>query len=378
MKPSVQINTLNLRQGSVKEIERTALFVGIGTSHLNQLIPLTADSDLDKVLGKADSELKQQIRSAIRNAGQNWFGYAYQMAQEDYDFVQAVKNANETASFEYCVNTHTLGVDKDFLNSLQTLHIDLLNQYARRTFFIQAIAGINDDEVTGETWEQYVERLTELTRGIVADRVMVVPNLLGKDVGCLAGRLANRTVTIADSPARVKTGALIDFGQADLPRDKEGNILTQAHINSLDLARISTMVWYPDYDGYYWADGKTLDVEGGDYQVIENVRVVDKVARRIRLLALASVADRSFNSTASSIEAHKTYFASVIRQMSQSVQIGPHVFPGECYEPTDDSIEIVWKSKEQVEVYIKVQPLECPKQITANIFLDLKTLGGNE
>ena len=53
------------------------------------------------------------------------------------------------------------------------------------------------------------------------------------------------------------------------PLDKDGNELTLAHLKSLETARYSVPMWYPDYDGYYWADGRTLDVEGGDYQVIE-------------------------------------------------------------------------------------------------------------
>ncbi|MDI8746242.1 DUF2586 family protein, partial [Salmonella enterica subsp. enterica serovar Montevideo] len=42
-----------------------------------------------------------------------------------------------------------------------------------------------------------------------------------------------------------------------------------------------------------WADGRTLDVEGGDYQSIETLRIVDKAARRVRLLAIGKIADRS-------------------------------------------------------------------------------------
>lgn len=376
MFPSVQVNALNLLSGPTKEIERTALFVGVGTTNLNQLLTVTPDSDLDKLLGKTDSPIKSQLKAAMLNAGQNWFAYLYLMPLASFDFVKAVQEANKNGSFEYCVNTHTVGIDKTKINALQSLYAELLAQYGRRTFFIQAIDGINNAESGGETWAAYVTKLDNMQKTVVAEHVMLVPNLFGNDAGVLAGRLANRAVTIADSPARVRTGAVVELGSAEKPKDKDGLTLDLSHLKALERARYSTAMWYPDYDGYYWSDGRTLDAEGGDYQAIENVRVVDKVARRIRLMAIGKIADRSFNSTLSSTEAHKTFFADPIREMSKAVQIGTAFFPGECFPPSEDAVEIVWRTKNQVEIYIKVRPVDCPKEITANIFLDLKTLGG--
>ena len=258
---------------------------------------------------------------------------------------------------------------------MQECYAELLAKFGRRTFFIQAVQGINHDQSDGETWDQYVQKLTTLQQTIVADHVCLVPLLFGNEAGVLAGRLANRAVTVADSPARVQTGALVSLGNAEKPLDKDGNELTLAHLKSLETARYSVPMWYPDYDGYYWADGRTLDVEGGDYQVIENVRVVDKVARKVRLLAIAKIADRSFNSTTSSTAYHQGYFAKPMRDMSKSATINGKDFPGECMPPKDDAITIVWQSKTKVTIYIKVRPYDCPKDITANIFLDLETLG---
>ena len=39
-----------------------------------------------------------------------------------------------------------------------------------------------------------------------------------------------------------------------------------ATLQTLEQNRYSVPMWYPDYDGTYWADGRTLDAEGGDYQ----------------------------------------------------------------------------------------------------------------
>ncbi|WP_423993814.1 DUF2586 domain-containing protein [Haemophilus influenzae] len=375
MFPSVQINALNQLSGETKEIERHALFVGVGTTNQGKLLALTPDSDFDKVFGETDTDLKKQVRAAMLNAGQNWFAHVYIAQEEGYDFVECVKKANQTASFEYCVNTRYLGVDKASIGKLQECYAELLAKFGRRTFFIQAVQGINHDQSDGETWDQYVQKLTTLQQTIVADHVCLVPLLFGNEAGVLAGRLANRAVTVADSPARVQTGALVSLGSANKPQDKDGNELTLAHLKSLEAARYSVPMWYPDYDGYYWADGRTLDVEGGDYQVIENVRVVDKVARKVRLLAIAKIADRSFNSTTSSTEYHKNYFAKPLRDMSKSATINGKDFPGECMPPKDDAITIVWQSKTKVTIYIKVRPYDCPKEITANIFLDLDSLG---
>ena len=359
--------------GETKEIERHALFVGVGETA--KLTSVTPDSDLDKIFGTTETELKKQVRSAMLNAGQNWFAHVAIVAENGYDFAKAVLEANAVSSFEYAVNTYTIGIDKAKINKLQETYAELLATLGRRTFFIQAIESINKNNEGGETWAQYVKKLTDLQKTVVADHVMLVPLLFGNDVGVIAGRLANRAVTVADSPCRVQTGALIGLGSAEKTTDKDGVKLDISYLKALEQARYSVPMWYPDYDGYYWSDGRTLDVEGGDYQVIENVRVVDKVARKVRLQAIGKIGDRSFNSTSYSTEYHKTFFAKAMRDMSKSAIVAGKEFPGECMPPKDGDVEIVWASKTKVTIYIKVRPYDCPKEITVNIFLDLETLG---
>nr|WP_230413526.1 DUF2586 family protein [Zooshikella ganghwensis] len=65
----------------------------------------------------------------------------------------------------------------------------------------------------------------------------VVPQLHGNNVGVLAGRLCNSSVSIADSPMRVATGPLIGLGP--VPKDKEGMALPSAIIVELDKIRLS-------------------------------------------------------------------------------------------------------------------------------------------
>ena len=112
-------------------------------------------------------------------------------------------------------------------------------------------------------------------------------------------------------------------------------MLELATLQALEANRFSVPMWYPDYDGLYWSDGRTLDVEGGDFQAIESLRVVDKAARRVRLLAIPKIADRSLNSTPTSIAAHQQYFAKTLREMARSTQINGVTFPGEVKAPLE-------------------------------------------
>ncbi len=129
-------------------------------------------------------------------------------------------------------------------------------------------------------------------------------------------------------------------------------------------------MWYPDYDGLYWSDGRTLDVEGGDYQSIETLRIADKVARRVRLLAISKIGDRALNSTPGSIAAHESIFARPLREMSKASQINGVTFPGEVKPPKEGDVKIVWKTKKHVEIYIVLRPYEVPLQISISLLLD--------
>ena len=169
---------------------------------------------------------------------------------------------------------------------------------------------------------------------------------------------------------RVATGALVGTWSVK-PADVDGREIDMSILADLDKARFSVPQWYPDYDGMYWGDGNVLDVDGGDYQVIENVRVVQKAMRRIYPMAVARVADRRLNSTAASMEMNRLYFMRPLFEMSKSVSILGQVFPGEIEPPKDGDLVISWPSKYAVEIYMVVRPYNCPKSITANLMLDL-------
>ncbi|CBJ92158.1 conserved hypothetical protein [Xenorhabdus nematophila ATCC 19061] len=64
-----------------------------------------------------------------------------------------------------------------------------------------------------------------------------MPSLWGHEAGVLAGRLCNRSVTVADSPARVQTRPLTDLGKADFPFDGTGKPIDLATLQALEKLR---------------------------------------------------------------------------------------------------------------------------------------------
>lgn len=365
--PSVNIEQLNQYQGTTTEIERVVLFVGIGATNTGTLQPLNSNTDLDAVLGEGDSVLKSNVTAARRNAGNNWFAYAAILAEDaaTADWVAAVKNVQKTASVEGFALCMDISARADITAAIN-LRADLIAQNSRWVWAILSVGGPED----AETWAQYRERLATLQKDIVGPSVQLVPRLWGNEPGVLAGRLCNRSVTIADSPARVKTGALIDLGSDELPVDGTGEPLDLAVLQSLNSNRYSVPMWYADYEGMYWSDGCTLEVKGGDYSVIEYLRTVDKAARRVRLLAIPKIADRALNSSDSSIAAHETYFSKPMREMAISSQINGVTFPGEVKPPKDGDVVITWLNSVKVQIYMTVRPYACPKEISIGILLD--------
>ncbi|MFI3309292.1 DUF2586 domain-containing protein [Ewingella allii] len=370
--PTVGVNQVNQLQGETKEIERAVLYVGTGKINAGKTLPVNTQTDFDTLLGAADSVLKSDLNAAMLNAGQNWSGFVHVLAEsaEPGDWVDAVLEAQRVASVEGVVLSQTVS-DKQSINDAASLRAKLLATFGRWCWFILAVEGPQDKEA----WADYLVRMATLQAQIAAPSVQLVPRLFGNEPGVLAGRLCSRAVTVADSPARVQTGALLAMGSDELPVDGNGAVLELATLQALQEKRFSVPMWYPDYDGFYWSDGRTLDAEGGDYQAIEALRVVDKVARRVRLQAIAKIADRSLNSTPSSIAAHQGYFAKVLRQMAKASEINGITFPGEVMPPQDGDVTITWKSPTQVEIYIVVRTYECPKGITVSLLLDAGAAG---
>ncbi|PWE46173.1 DUF2586 domain-containing protein [Pseudomonas prosekii] len=360
----VSVNNLNLGQGAVTEIERYFLFIGPGPKNTGKLIPLNTDSDLDVALGVPSSDLKTQIAAARLNGGDRWACVAAPIGA-DGDWQTALEKSQQQGfSVESVVVTQPV-TKGDELSAMHDAAVALSNVYGRRVFVMAATAS----PTPLQAWSEYLMDQKAITSDLAAPRVLAVPQLHGNDLGVLAGRLANAAVSIADSPMRVATGAVLGLG--DVPVDKEGIPLPSSIRAELDKARFSVSQTYPDYPGVYWGDGNLLDTPTSDYQVIEYLRLADKAARLVRPLLIRRVADRRLNNTPNSMAVNINALMAPLRRMAKSVKFAGEVFPGEIESPKDGDIVLVWKSKTAVEAYIKLKPHNCPKDLTANIALDL-------
>ncbi len=363
----VSVNNLNLSQGAVTAVERYFLFIGEGATNVGSLIPLNTDSDLDVQLGIPASDLKTQVTAARLNGGDRWACLAAPIAA-DGDWHAALDKAQQQGySVEAVVITTPVEAGTE-LSAMHDAAIELSNTYGRRVFVMAATGGI---DATLQTWAQYLTEQKVITLNLSAPRVLVVAQLHGNDLGVLAGRLANAAVSIADSPMRVASGAVLGLGA--VPSDKDGIPLQSALRAELDKARISVSQTYPDYPGVYWGDGNMLDAPGSDFQVVEYLRIADKAARQIRPLLIRRVADRRLNNSANSMAVNINALMAPLRAMAKSTTFAGQVFPGEIEQPKDGDIVLSWTSKTSVEAYIKLRPLNCPKDLTANIALDLST-----
>lgn len=362
----VTVNNLNLGQGDFPEIERKVLIIGVGAKNIGSVLSINSQSDLNDLLGVANTAggIKLNVQAALANGGENIQIYAAPIAAND-DWQAAVDRAMLVTSVELIAVCVPVTGHND-LEAAQTKMESLRTSRARRCIALMATPGI--DALT-QTWAAYETAQAAITALVAAYRVAAVPQLHGNDLGALVGRLCNRSVTIADTPMRVKTGPMLGLGVT--PVDKDGVALTSATLKTLDENRLSVIQHYADYAGVYFGDCNLLDAAGGDYQVIENLRVVDKVCRAVRILAIADIGDRALNNSSSSIATAKNRYAKPMRDMSKSAKIGEIIFPGEIEPPNDDAVTIIWPERTRVEIYIKVRPYECPKDITANIFLDL-------
>lgn len=383
--PNVTINQINQRQGEIAEIERTLLFCGMASGSLgdkNPLVAINAQSDIATELELAAPVLRENVVAAQLNGGQNWQAYVLMIEPTSNAGADLWTDALDLALQDVrvegalvCTEIAEVSAGRTLINALKSLRESLINKLGRRVWFIATVAGPRALQEPC-SWADYRDYLNKLQTGIDAYGVQLVPALWTNEAGVLAGRLCNRAVTIADSPARVETGSLIGLGvgTSDLPEDAEGVEISLAHLQAFHDIRYSVPMWYADYEGMYWSDGLTLDVNGGDYQVIEHLRIVDKAARNVRIQAIGKIANRNLNTTPASIVAHETYFGRVLREMSRALEINGVTFPGEIEPPEDGSVKITWLSKKKVAISIVVRPYACPKEIVVNIVLD-NTLG---
>jgi len=366
----ITVNALNLKQGPFPTVENYFLFIGEGADNQDTLLFLNTDSDLEVELGVADSEIKRQVVAAKANAGQNWAAAVIPVAVGALWDAAVDLAMNENVRVEGIFICTPVTVQAD-ITAMEAKAIDINTTYGRRVFIIAAAVGIDSTPTTGQSWPAYITAVNDLTDTLAAEHCGIVPYIYDDAVGIYAGRLANAQTSVADTPMRVATGTIVGQDQSTLPVDSLGVTFSNAHVKALNDQRFSLPQFYADYEGVYWTDGQMLDVSAGDYTVIENRRVVDKAARMVRIVLIGLLGDRRFNSTPMGEAWAISKLMRPLREMSRSTVFQGIPFPAELKQPQDGDIVITWITRTQVEIFIKARPFAIPKDITANIVLDL-------
>ncbi|STV71174.1 Protein of uncharacterised function (DUF2586) [Klebsiella michiganensis] len=156
-----------------------------------------------------------------------------------------------------CTEIAEKSAGRTLINQLHALRASVISSLGRWIWFIATVAGPLKLP-TKSTWEDYRLFINDLTKDIAANSVQLVPSLWGNEAGVLSGRLCNRAVTIADSPARVETGEFARDG--DWLKAISLLMLTVWKCRSADLKalhdlRCSVPMWYSDYEGLYCRTG---------------------------------------------------------------------------------------------------------------------------
>ncbi len=371
--------------GGITEVERVVLWIGeADAQYAGRLYMVNAQTDFDDLLGAENSVLKDNLVACQLNAGPNFTGYVFPIVADgegDYTWDQALLEVVEDPKdiqFEMVALTIT-PYNGPSVNFYQITCDNILNMAQRYITMHVALPGL--DELGGETWSDRIDELIDFQNDIVAPRVHLVPLVDGNNLGVVIGRLINDKYSIADSPMRVASGVIMGLGltvdgiPVERPEDSDGKLLDSGALEFLSDKRLSVPQTYNGKKGTFWADHMSLADSGSDFQVYENLRVLDYLTRRVRLLAINKIADRELNSTASSIAAHEGYFMKPILDASKDTVFKDRTIPGICQKPVDGDIVITWKSTTEVQIYMMAAPVNCPKKISVNISLDLNRLG---
>lgn len=378
---TVTVTNRNQHQNTINEVERFLLFVGKTPASALHNTPtfLNAQTDLAAVfavdthpVGKKAAKSSgtvspdysyQQVLAAQLNAGAGWQA-VFIGVPDDGAWETAMDIALLLNNVEGMVICDPLLSKQDFeLVSAKLAEAEA--KLARWMFAITTIAPISAEQ----SWPDYVQAAKALVADFAGHRVLCAPPLFGNEQGILAGRLCARSVTIADSPMRVKTGPLL--GLTTPPLDKDGKVMPDTIFAELDKARFSVVQTYPGEAGWYFADGNTFDTETGDFKVIEHLRVVLKACRNVYKIAIPTIADRSLNSSPNSIANNKRLYMKPLLQMAAPVVINNVKFPGEIEPPSDEAISINWVASNKTQIFVTVRPVGSQKDITIGVGIDL-------
>ena len=197
-----------------------------------------------------------------------------------------------------------------------------------------------------QTWDDYRQAMTNFTANKNAPHVMLVPLVLGREIGVLAGQLHRSKVH--HSVARTKTGALQQCGQTPASVvDSQGVPLSLALLEGLTAIRLTVIRWYEDYPGLFWSRELLLDAPGGDFPYIEWRSTVDKLRRAGRIIGIRAIGDEAVENTPSGIATFKLKLLRPAKNMERAKEIQP---------VTTANIEITWPDQNTVQPVYHVQP----------------------
>lgn len=377
---TVQVENMNLMQGEPAEIERKFLFIGIGgnAANIGKTLSLTNDTDLDVLLGEGDSPLKTHLTAAALNAGPNWFGWCLPVSATatNTDCLDAF-DTSMTTYFKKAQSPEAVVVLRHAVSEseVSAWHDKMMEWRGKTGRQMFALVNLPKPLLT-QTWADYEAMILSLVANVAANRVCVVPDLHGNDAGVLSGRLCNRSVGVGDTPMRTKTGPVLGLGAT--PLDADDVELPESMLTVFSSNRLSTIQHYAYLEGTYWADASMLEVQGGDFRVVEYLRPVLKACRAVQTIAEGLIGDKNFNDTPESIALHKSIFERPLRAMSKSTdfEVGgvKRSIVGDIMPPSK-AVAITWLSKSKVNVVLTVKPYSCPKDITAFVVLDLSLEG---
>ncbi|MBD1582796.1 DUF2586 domain-containing protein [Pseudoalteromonas sp. S16_S37] len=358
----VSVATLQTGSGAIAEVERTVLFIGEAPKNNGSIQPINAQSDFDALFDETDSPLKTQLQAWQRNGDDLVSGYAISHTSDD-NVLSLIDKAMEQDVNPEIIVICKPATGKAEVESYQAKNLEIQSKYARYVRTLVAVPGLDGTQ----TWADLITALQPITDGVVAERVAVVPLLIGDELGGVVGRLCKRSVTIADSPMRTKTGAM---SLLTAPVDSAGTPLTNATTSALDALRFSCVQYYTSLDGTYFGDVNMLDANGGDFQQIEIGRVLDMAARQVHVKATYEIKNRQLNNSPTGIAYGKRKLSKPLFDMSKSITIGEDRFPGLIDAPTEDSISLTFLNEKHVHIVLKIKPIDSPNTITVGIMLD--------
>ena len=184
----------------------------------------TANKDLAQAIGKTTDlvtlfgagTLATQLSQAQENAGADFFCYAVGVTLEA-DRTAAITNFFSSGKKASLIFVTDFVADQAALIALQA-QADFLKSEDHSVVMVATSAGIAP---LTQTWAQYITTQEAFTTGLVANRVMLTPELMPNTLGALAGRLLNTKNSIADTPMKTATGPFSGWTPTDIPVDSD-------------------------------------------------------------------------------------------------------------------------------------------------------------